>query len=165
VQQELEQISRQWQEEIEAKQKVIREKYEDYMARRPLLSQDEQRRRQTEIENLERELAELRSKRFGYNGELFKMREEKMRPIQDRLLAAIKEVAAAKRSDLVFDRASSGAVIVFSNEQYDISNEVLRQMGISPTGNPPNRNTPAPAQQGQPGQGGANRPGGQPAPR
>jgi outer membrane protein len=142
VQQELDQISKQWQQEIEAKQKAIRTKFEDYQARRPLLSQEEQRRIQQEIETLERELAELRSKRFGYDGELFKLREEKMRPIQQRLLTAVQEVAKEKRADLVLDRASTGAVILYSNEAYDISNDVLRKLGITPTGTPPNRNAP-----------------------
>jgi outer membrane protein len=137
VQRELEDVSTGWQREIEEKQKAIKTKFDDYQARRPLLSQEEQRNRQQEIERLERELAELRSKYFGYEGELFKLREEKMRPIQLRLMQAITDVAKAKRSDLVLDRASSGAVVLWANDTYDISNDVLRQLGVTPTGNPP----------------------------
>jgi outer membrane protein len=65
-----------------------------------------------------------------------------MRPIQQRLLTAVQEVAKEKRADLVLDRASTGAVILYSNEAYDISNDVLRKLGIAPTGTPPNRNAP-----------------------
>jgi len=149
VQQELEDQSSQWQREVEEKQGKIKEKFDDYQARRPLLSPEEQQKIQNEIQEMERELAELRSKRFGYDGDLYKLREEKMRPIQDRLLQAIEDVAKEKRSDVVFDRASTGAVLIYTNEQYDISNDVLKQMGITPTASGPNDPNAAPADSGR----------------
>lgn len=137
VQQELEDLSSQWQQEIEQKQAAIEKKFEDFQARRPLLSQEEQNKIQDEIEQMERDLAEYRAEKFGYDGELYTLREEKMKPIQDRLLQAINDVAKAKRSDAVFDRASSGAVLVYTNEAYDISNDVLKKLGITPSASGP----------------------------
>ena len=73
---------------------------------------------------------ELKQKYFGPEGELFKKRESLIKPIQDEIYNAVKEVSENKGYSLVIDRASDMSII-FASPKIDISNEVLTKMGYS----------------------------------
>ena len=83
-----------------------------------------------EIVAKEKEAAELKRKYFGPEGELFKKRESLMKPIQDEIYNAVKELAEQKSYSVVVDRASA-ASIIFASPRIDISNEVLAKLGYS----------------------------------
>ena len=54
-----------------------------------------------------------------------------LQPIQDEVYNAVKAVAQAKGFQLILDRASEGAGIIFASPAIDISNEVLAKLGYS----------------------------------
>jgi outer membrane protein len=87
------------------------------------------RRKQDEIEAEERKARELQRKRFGPNGDLFKQREEKMKPILDRLNQAIQAVAQEKKFAIVLDR-SAGANILYAEPAYDLTDAVAAKLGL-----------------------------------
>ena len=72
-----------------------------------------------------------RKKYFGPEGELYKKRTALLQPIQDEVYNAVKTVAQAKGFQLILDRASEGAGIIFASPAIDISNEVLAKLGYS----------------------------------
>ena len=78
----------------------------------------------------EKEVAELRRKYFGPEGELYKKRESLMQPIQDDIYNAVKKISEEKGYQMVIDRASD-ASIIFASPRIDISNEVLTKLGYS----------------------------------
>ena len=82
-----------------------------------------------EIVKKEQAAAELQTKYFGPEGELYKKRNEMMKPIQDEIWEAIKEIAKANSFQLVLDRGTSG--IIYANPGIDISDQVLKKMGYS----------------------------------
>lgn len=131
VTEEIDQLSEQWEQQIETKQDAIRKAFDEYQARKVLLSDEDKQKRQAEIREMEKELAEFRAAKFGYDGELFKLREEKMRPVQERLLKALQDEAAEKRADYIFDK-SSAAVILYAQARWDLTNDVLKRLGLEP---------------------------------
>src|SRR5690625_5877341 len=78
---------------------------------------------------MEDELERARMQYFGLEGELFQQQESLMRPIQERVLAAIEEVATRDGYDYVFDR-SGDFLFMYAREQYNLSDEVLAELGI-----------------------------------
>ncbi len=130
VQQEIEQQSDRWEKEIEVKQDAIEKKFEEYQAKRVLLNEQQKQKMQQEIQEMEQQLAQYRSEKFGYDSELFTMREEKMKPIQERMLSAIESVSKSQRADFIFDKSST-AVVLYSNPQFDYTDEVLEALGIT----------------------------------
>ena len=72
----------------------------------------------------------MRSKYFGPQGELNKKRESLIKPIQDEIYNAIKNISELKGYQLVLDRAS-GMDIIFASPKIDISDDVLSEMGYS----------------------------------
>jgi outer membrane protein len=93
------------------------------------MSPEMKRRKQDEIEAEERKARELQRKRFGPNGDLFKQREEKMKPILDRLQQAIQAVAQEKKFAIVLDR-SAGGVVLYGENSYDLTDAVAAKLGL-----------------------------------
>ncbi|MDD2631227.1 MAG: OmpH family outer membrane protein [Bacteroidales bacterium] len=128
AQNEVEELSKQWQEDIEKQYADVDKMYKSYQADAVLLPEDLKRKREEEIVAAEREVKELQRKRFGAEGDLFKKREELIKPIQEKIFNAIEGVATKKNYAFIFDKAG-GPVIMFVDSKYDISDEVLEQIG------------------------------------
>lgn len=119
-----------WQKEIDGKDDQLKKMYTKYQAEEFLLSADLKKQREDDIVKAENELKELQKQRFGYNGDLFKKRQELVQPVQDKVFDAIQKVAQLRQYDFVFDKASGGATMLYTNPQYDISEEVLKKLGL-----------------------------------
>jgi len=127
-QSELDKTSIQWQKEIEAKYSEIDKLYKAYQADAILLTDEMKKKRENEIVNKEKEAKDLQKSRFGVDGELFKKRQELVKPLQDKVYNAIKAVAEKKGLGFIMDK--SGQVsILYANSKYDISDDVLVFLG------------------------------------
>lgn len=129
AQETLDKLAADWQKEIDAKYAEIDKLYKAYQADALLLTEDMRKKRENEIINKEKEVRELQKQRFGVDGELFKKRQELVKPVQDKVYNAIKSVAERKGIAFVFDKA--GAVtLLYSNSKYDLSEEVIKELGV-----------------------------------
>jgi outer membrane protein len=128
AQEELNKISEEYETEITGEYQKIEEMYKTYQAERVLLTDEMRKKREDEIMTKEREVKELQNKYFGPEGDLGKKREELVKPIQDAVYKAVKELSAEGSYAVIFDTAS-GASILYSNPRYDLSDEVLKKLG------------------------------------
>ncbi len=129
AQQKLDDFSKQWQQEIDAKSAQLDKMNKDYEAEQVMLSDDLKKKREDELFNADKALKDLQRKRFGYEGDLFKKREELVKPIQDRVYNAIQKLAVAKLYDFILDK-SEGITVIFADPKLDRSDDVLREMGV-----------------------------------
>ena len=127
---QLNQVSKKWQAEVEALQVEAQTLYKNYQNEVVFLSQEQKKARQDAIVAKEQEAAELKKKYFGPQGELFKKRTALMTPIQEEIYNTIKDIADLRGYQLILDRASD-AGIIFGSPKIDISNEVLSKLGYS----------------------------------
>src|SRR4051812_1866236 len=128
AQTELDKTSVQWQKEIDGKYVEVDKLYKAYQADAILLTDEMKKKRENEIINKEKEVKDLQKQRFGVDGELFKKRQELVKPIQDKVYNAIKVVAEKKALGFILDK--SGQVsILYANTKYDISDDVLVYLG------------------------------------
>jgi len=125
----LQQISDQWQKEIDNLQTQLNDMYKNYDAEQYMLSDDLKKKREDELFNKEKELRDLQKKRFGYEGDLFKERERIVKPIQDKVYNAVQKMSVAHGYDFVLDK-SEGITIIFADPKLDRSNDILQQLGI-----------------------------------
>ncbi len=124
----LDDMSFQWQEEIERKLTEIDQLYKNYQAESVLLPEDVKVKRENEIIDKEKEVKDLQKKYFGKNGELFKKRQELVQPIQEKVYNAIEEISLTKNYAFVFDKAGSLSIL-YADAKYDISDDVLDEVG------------------------------------
>ncbi|MEG1564024.1 MAG: OmpH family outer membrane protein [Bacteroides sp.] len=127
---QLNQVSKQWQSEVEALAKGAQDAYKKYQATTASLSDAQKTKMEEDIVSKEKATAELKRKYFGQEGELFKKRESLMKPIQDQIYSVVKEIAEQKGYAAIVDRASA-ASIIFASPNIDVSNEVLARLGYS----------------------------------
>jgi outer membrane protein len=129
AQKKLDQVSEQWQKEIEAKQAELDKMYKDFDAEQVMLSDVLKKKRQDEIFVKEKETRDLQRKRFGFEGDLFKKRQELVKPVQDKVYNAIQKIAVARQYDFILDK-SEGITVIFADPKLDRSEDVLRELGI-----------------------------------
>lgn len=127
---QLQEATKKYQSEVEVIAKETQKMFQDYQAQSSTLSAAQKTKKEDEIVAKEKSAAELKRKYFGPEGELAKMQEKLINPIQDEIYGAVKELSQLHGYDLVLDRASA-AGIIFANPRIDISDEVLRKLGYS----------------------------------
>ena len=127
---QLTQISKKWQSEVEAQAQEVQKLYKNYQTELVFLSEDMKAKREEEIVNKEKASQDLKKKYFGADGELFKKRQSLMKPIQDEVYTAIQEICKSQDLEMVFDKSSS-MNIIFTSPKLDISDLVLQKLGYS----------------------------------
>ena len=125
----LDQFSAQWQQEIEKKQADLDKMYKDYDAEQVMLADNLKKKREDELFNKEKEVRDLQKKRFGFEGDLFKKRQELIKPIQDKVYVAIQKLAVDKSYDFILDK-SEGITVIFADPKLDKSDDVLKFLGV-----------------------------------
>ena len=129
AQQKLDQFSKMWQQEIDKKSADLDAMYKQYDAEQVMLSDELKKKREDEIYNNEKGLRDLQRTRFGYEGDIFKKRQELIKPIQDRVYNAIQKLAVAKLYDFILDK-SEGITVIFADPKLDKSDDVLKELGV-----------------------------------
>ena len=125
----LDQFSVMWQQEIDQKQAAMDKMVKDFEAEQVMLPDNLRKKREDEIFNKEKELRDLQRKRYGFEGDLFKKRQELIKPIQDKVYNAVQKLAVEKQYDFILDK-SEGITVIFADPKLDKSEEILKSMGV-----------------------------------
>lgn len=129
AQQKLDQFSEQWQKDIDEKQVSLDNMYKNFEAEQVMLSDELKKKREDELFVREKELRDLQRRRFGFEGDLFKKRQELVKPVQDRVYNAIQKIAVNRQYDFILDK-SEGITVIFADPKLDRSEDVLRELGV-----------------------------------
>ena len=127
AQKKLDAFSIQWQQEIDLKQAALDQLYRNFESEKVMLSEDLLKKREDDLFNKEKELRDLQKKRFGFEGDLFKRRQELVKPIQDKVYSAVQKMATSRQYDLILDK-SEGITIIFADPKLDKSDDILKEL-------------------------------------
>lgn len=134
AQAQLDELAKTWQDEADKLKRSLDQMFREYKAEELLLSPQQRKEREELIVKRESELNAYREQKFGYNGELFKKREELIKPIQDKVYEAVQKLAKEQNLDFIFDKGGD-LIMLYSNPRFDKSDEVLENLGIAPQEN------------------------------
>ncbi len=129
AQKQLDDIAADWQKDIDAMQTTLDKMYKDFEAEQVMLSDELRKKREDQLFVKEKELRDLQRKRFGFEGDLFKKRQELIKPIQDRVYNSVQKMAVQRGYDFVLDK-SEGITIIFADPKLDKSEDVLKDLGV-----------------------------------
>jgi outer membrane protein len=118
-----------WQNELKKIENSWKAKYDDYEKRKLIMSDQTRAEMESELINLEKQIADYRDKKFGTNGELFQKQDEIMKPVQNKVFTAIKDVAKDEDLDFIFDR-SGDVMLLFAKDEYDVTALVLEKLKL-----------------------------------
>jgi outer membrane protein len=128
AQDQLDQLSSQYQKELESMHAEVEQMYSDFQAESVLLSEDMKRKREDVIISKEKDYKTLQRKYFGPSGDLFKKRQGLVKPIQDDIFNAVQEISNEGSYAVIFDKAG-GTTLFFTNPKFDLSDQVLQKLG------------------------------------
>ena len=128
AQEEINQLSKQWEKEITALYQEAQEMDREYKAESVLMSEDQKRKKKEAIAAKRQEAENLRMQYYGPEGELYSKRAELIQPIQEKVYNAINQVALTKNYAFVFDKAA-GTTMLYCSDKNDISDEILDEIG------------------------------------
>ena len=129
AQKQLDGIAADWQKDIDTRQTALDKMYKDYDAEMVMLSDDLKKKRQDQLFLKEKELRDLQRQRFGFEGDLFKKRQELIKPVQDKVYNAVQKISTQRGYDFVLDK-SEGITIIFADPKLDKSEDVLKELGV-----------------------------------
>jgi outer membrane protein len=129
AQKQLDETAAVWQKEIDAAQQELDKMYKDFEAEQVMLSEELRRKREDQLFVKEKALRDLQRKRFGFEGDLFKRRQELIKPVQDKVFNAVQKLAVARGYDFILDK-SEGITVIFADPKLEKSEDVLRELGV-----------------------------------
>ncbi|ANE51636.1 OmpH family outer membrane protein [Flavisolibacter tropicus] len=129
AQKNLDEIAAGWQKEIDNKQQELDKMYKNFEGEQVMLSDDLRKKREDQLFYKEKELRDLQRQRFGFEGDLFKKRQELIKPIQDKVYNAVQKLAVQRGYDFILDK-SEGITVIFADPKLEKSDDVLKELGV-----------------------------------
>lgn len=127
AQKQIDALAQQWQTELTQKATEMQKKMDDYDKRKLIMSDKRRAEVEKELQQLDKEIVDLRNQKFGTNGEMFTKQNELMKPIQEKIFKAVKDVADEESYDYVVDRSSS-TLLLFANAKHDLTQKVIAKL-------------------------------------
>ena len=131
AQKEVNELSAEWQAQVEQKYTAIEQLEKSFQAEKILLTDEMKKKREADINERRDEVKQFQKSKFGVDGDLFKKREELVAPIQEQIFQAIEDIASQSQYMVVFDKANHSNML-YTNPKHDISDKVLKKMGLKP---------------------------------
>lgn len=127
AQKQLDAMAQQWQTELNQLAADLQKKVDDYDKRKLIMSDKRRAEVEKELQELDKKIVDFRNQKFGTSGEMFTKQNELMKPIQEKIFKAVKDVADEEAYDYVVDRSSS-TLLLFANAKHDLTQKVLAKL-------------------------------------
>lgn len=119
-----------WKSKLDKEARHIEVLKTDLANEKAILTKDLIQEREEEIQLKQEQLRNLEALYFGPNGDMYNLRKQLIQPVQDQVYNSVQSIAARKKYDFIFDK-SSELVMLYSNKKHDISDLVLKSIGIN----------------------------------
>lgn len=113
-----------WQNELENLQNEYEKKKELLENERILLVGEQLKAREKEVEDLQKKIQKQLQEKFAAQGEINNVRTSMVKPFQDKIWAAIKNIAEKNSLGIILDKNSNSSVL-FLDKRYDYTDKVL----------------------------------------
>jgi len=132
VQKQLDAKNQEWQRQAQQMQQEIQEKQRQLESQSLLLSEEKKAEKQREIQELINKFQQFQLEKWGQNGEAFRLQQELMRPIFDRINEVLQKIGKEEGFDYIFDSVA-GNIVYAAPDQPDLTDRVLEELnkGVS----------------------------------
>lgn len=127
AQRQIDNLVAEWQGELAKMQNDWQKKYEEYDKKKLILTDQLRVQSEKELQDLDKKIADYRTKKFGQNGELFNKQNELMKPVQNKIFKVVQDIAKEDDYDYIFDK-SADIILMYSKDKYDLTAKVLERV-------------------------------------
>ncbi|MCB0805061.1 MAG: OmpH family outer membrane protein, partial [Bacteroidales bacterium] len=120
---EIDQQAKQWDSELQTKFETVETMYQEYVKNESTMSDATKQQKQEAIFQAEKAANDFKDEKFGQEGEIMTLQEEKFKPIYDKIFASAEKVAKEKKYNFVFDKSAESSW-VYTNPEMDITDDV-----------------------------------------
>jgi outer membrane protein len=128
AQKKIDAITKPLQDSLEAMQRDLQARYEDYQKKEALMNDATKKSKQQELVDLERRYNEFRLDKFGNDGEVAKQTEKIINPVREKIKTAIASVAKEERYGFVFDKTDQIQILLYAEPSTDITFKVIDKL-------------------------------------
>lgn len=139
VKQELEKFATSWQKRLKGMKDELDKMKGRFNADEVLLTPEMKKSRMDSITTKENELISLQERIFGYEGTLFRKRNDLMKPVQDKVHEAVEKVCRKKKIQFMFDK-SADLVMIYADQAHNYTDFVLEELGLGDPKDTPKKN-------------------------
>ncbi len=127
AQKQIDGLAQQWQTELNQMAADMQKKVDDYDKRKLIMSDKRRAEVEKDLQEMDKKIIDFRNTKFGTSGEMFTKQNELMKPIQEKIFKAVKDVADEESYDYVVDRSSS-TMLLFANAKHDLTQKVIAKL-------------------------------------
>ena len=138
AQKQLAEVNKAWEEEARNMQRELVAKQDELESQALLLSDAKRREKETDVQNLMLQFQQFQQEKWGQQGEVYKKQADLMKPVIDKVNAAIRKVGGEEKFDYIFD-VVAGNILHVSDSQPDLTDKIIAELnktvaaGASPT--------------------------------
>lgn len=127
AQHQIDNLIAEWQAELAKMQNDWQKRYEEYQAKKLIMTDQLRAQEEKELQDLDKKIIEYRNKKFGQNGELFAKQNELMKPVQNKIFKVLEDLAKEEEYDYIFDK-SGDVLLMYTSEKYDLTSVIFDRM-------------------------------------
>ena len=126
AQSDLEALANKWRATRDSMVQALQNQYQDYQKQAQTMTPDKAKEAQQKLAAGDQKIQEFSETKFGQqNGELYQKQVELFKPIRERVLKAIEDVAKKEGYTFVFDKTETASTMVYGDSEFDITYKVL----------------------------------------
>ncbi len=127
AQKTLDGLTAQWEAELQKMQADWKKRFDEYDKKKLILTEQVRADQEKELRDLDQQITDYRTKKFGPSGELFQKQNDLMKPIQNKIFKVLEDIAKEDGYDYIFDK-SGEVLLLYTNDKYDLTQRVLAKM-------------------------------------
>ena len=127
AQHQIDNLIAEWQAELAKMQNDWQKRYEEYQAKKLIMTDQLRAQEEKELQDLDKKIIEYRNKKFGQNGELFAKQNELMKPVQNKIFKVLEDLAKEEEYDYIFDK-SGDVLLMYTSEKFDLTSIIFDRM-------------------------------------
>jgi outer membrane protein len=128
AQRRIDAVAKPYQDSLEAMQRELQARYEDYQKKEALMNEQTKRAEQQRLIEMERQFNAFRVEKFGAEGAIAKETEKLLAPIREKIKNAIAAVAKDEKYSFVFDKTEQVQILLYGDAAHDLTFKVIDKL-------------------------------------
>lgn len=127
VQGDLEAIFSKWNATVDSMTQVYQQGVTDYQKQAGQMTEVKKKEAEKKLVDLDQQILDFKKQKFAQGGEAYQKQEQLLKPVNEKIIKAIGEVAKEEGFNFVFNK-SGDALLLYADSSFDLTFKVLDKL-------------------------------------